>query len=74
MENLKFIGKRICDFCGNEEICANTHYGTSNYIRTICLECAMSVNEHDKAINNEIAFDLNNSIIRFIDSDDKIVN
>ena len=67
MEQLKFIApKRKCDFCGSEEICANTHYGTSHYTRIICVECAMSINEHDRLFNGDhIAFDLNNSIIRF---------
>jgi hypothetical protein len=67
MEKLKFDRKCVCDFCGNEEICAITHYGTSIYNRLVCVECAMSINENDRIYrnNNEVYFDLNNSIIRF---------
>lgn len=71
MEKLEFKApKRTCDFCGQDEICANTHYGTSHYTRIICVECAMSINEHDALINGGFeeghrAFDLNNSTIRF---------
>lgn len=71
MERLQFLApKRKCDFCGNEEICAITHYGTSHYNRLVCLECAMSINENDSLLNGGFeaghrAFDLNNSIIRF---------
>ena len=69
MEKLQFLApKRKCDFCGCEEICANTHYGTTNYTRIVCVECAMSINEHDALINgNHKPFDLNNSVIRFKD-------
>ena len=71
METLKFLApKRKCDFCGCDEICANTTYGTTNYTRIICVECAMSINEHDALINGGFEngskpFDLNKSIIRF---------
>lgn len=65
MEQLNFKGKRTCDFCGQEEICANTHYGTTNYTRVICLECAMSVNQNDFTLTGKYPFDLNNSRIFF---------
>lgn len=67
MEQLKFLApKRKCDYCGCEEICAITHYGTSHYNRLICVECAMSINENDALFNGGYKpFDLNNSIIRF---------
>lgn len=64
METLNFKGKRICDFCGQEEICANTHYGTSNYTRVICLECALDLNQKDHLVGLH-PFDLNNSHIDF---------
>ena len=68
METLKFLApKTKCDWCGCEEICAVTHYGTTNYNRLVCLECAMSINENDAILNgpDHKPFDLNNSIIRF---------
>ena len=65
MEKLKFDRRTKCDFCEHKEICAITHYGTTNYNRLICVECAMSINEHDNAINKSPYFDLNNSVIRF---------
>ena len=67
MEKLNFDRKCKCDFCGNEEICAITHYGTSHYNRLVCVECAVSINENDRRYrnNNEVYFDLNNSTIRF---------
>lgn len=64
-EQLVFGPRKVkCDFCGHEERCAITHYGTSHYNRLICVECAMSINEHDK-IWTTLPFDLNNAIIRF---------
>lgn len=65
MEKLQFDRKCKCDYCGCEEICSITHYGTTNYTRLVCVECAMSINENDNILNGRIAFDLNNSIIRF---------
>ena len=67
MEKLQFgPNKCKCDWCGQEERCAVTHYGTSHYNRLICLECAMSINENAKLFNGgQVEFDLNNSIIRF---------
>ena len=72
MEKLRFLApKGKCDFCGCEEICAVTHYGTTWYNRVICVECAMSINEND-AIHNggHKPFDLNNSIIRFKETEE----
>ena len=65
MEKLNFDRKTKCDWCGNTEICAITHYGTSLYNRLICLECALSINCNEKITTGNIAFDLNNSAIRF---------
>lgn len=65
METLSFDRKTKCDWCGQTEICAITHYGTTHYNRLICVECAMSINENDKIICGEQYFDLNNSTIRF---------
>lgn len=68
MEKLQFgPSKTKCDWCGCEERCAVTHYGTSHYNRLVCLECAMSINENAKILNGEeyTPFDLNNSVIRF---------
>ena len=65
MEVLNFDRKTKCDWCGCEEICAITHYGTTHYNRLICVECAMSINENDKLTCGEQYFDLNNSTIRF---------
>ena len=69
MEKLQFgPSKCKCDWCGQEERCAVTHYGTSHYNRLVCLECAMSINENDfmhRFENGDVPFDLNNSIIRF---------
>ena len=68
MEILDFDRKTRCDWCGEKEICAVTHYGTTNYNRLICLECACSINQNDRAINGgNCYFDLNNSMIRFRD-------
>lgn len=69
MEKLKFDRRTKCDWCSCEEICAITHYGTTNYNRLICVECAMSINEIDKIYGNQY-FDLNNSIIRFPKEED----
>lgn len=66
MEKLNFDRKCKCDWCGQVEICAITHYGTSHYNRLVCLECALSINENDKLLGRETPyFDLNNSSIRF---------
>lgn len=65
MEKLNFDRKVECDYCGNTEICSITHYGTTNYTRLICLECALSINGNDKIISGYTPFDLNNSTIRF---------
>lgn len=66
METLNFDRKVKCDWCGNTEICAITHYGTTEYNRLICLECALSINCNDKLFNGgNVPFDLNNSTIRF---------
>ena len=70
MEKLNFNGKCKCDFCGCEEICAVTHYGTSNYNRLICVECAMSINQNDRVLNGSQYFDLNNSTIQFTFEED----
>ena len=66
MEILNFDRKCKCDWCNQTEICAITHYGTTNYNRLICLECACSINQNDRLFNGgKCYFDLNNSIIRF---------
>lgn len=66
MEELHFDRKCKCDWCGQIEICAITHYGTSNYNRLVCLECALSINQNDKLFGDQY-FDLNNSTIKFKD-------
>lgn len=68
METLNFDRRTKCDWCGQEEICAITHYGTSHYNRLVCVECAMSINENDKLDGSLPYFDLNNSTIRFGDN------
>ena len=65
MEELKFDRKCKCDWCGQTETCAITHYGTSHYNRLVCVECAMSINQNDFTISGERYFDLNKSIILF---------
>ena len=65
MEKLEFDRRTKCDWCGEEEICAITHYGTTHYNRLVCVECAMSINQNDKILGMEPYFDLNNSIIKF---------
>ena len=68
MEKLNFDRRCVCDWCGQTEICAITHHGTTNYTRLICLECALSINGKEKLFNGGVdAFDLNNSTIRFKD-------
>lgn len=67
MERLNFDRKCKCDWCGDIEMCSITHYGTTNYNRLICLECALAFNQKDKIINNYQYFDLQNSTIRFHD-------
>lgn len=69
MEKLKFDRKCKCDWCNQEEICAITHYGTTNYNRLVCVECAMSINQNDKIFGNQY-FDLNNSTIKFTFEED----
>ena len=64
MEKLKFDRKANCDWCGCTEICAVTHYGTTNYNRLVCVECAMSINQNDRPFGSQY-FDLNNSVIFF---------
>lgn len=68
MEKLEFDRRTKCDWCGHEEICAITHYGTTHYNRLVCVECAMSINQNDKILGMEPYFDLNNSIIKFGDN------
>lgn len=65
METLRFDRKTNCDWCGHKEICAVTHYGTTNYNRLVCVECALSINENDRILNGKQYFDLNNSTISF---------
>ena len=69
METLHFDRKVRCDYCNHIEICAVTHYGTTNYNRLICLECAMSINcTHHLPLFGQPYFDLNNSTIVFGDN------
>lgn len=68
MEALHFDRRTKCDWCGHEEICAITHYGTSHYNRLVCVECAMSINENDRTSFGEQYFDLNKSTIVFGDN------
>lgn len=66
METLKFDRRCKCDWCGEVEICAVTHYGTTNYNRLICLECACSINcSHHIPLFGKPYFDLNKSTIVF---------
>lgn len=65
MEALHFNRKAKCDWCGHEEVCAVTQYGTTNYYRLVCVECALSINENDRMLNEKQYFDLNNSTICF---------
>ena len=65
MEKLNFDRKCKCDWCHEIEICSITHYGTTNYNRLICLECALSITQNDKPFVKEDYFDLQNSVIRF---------
>ena len=65
MEKLKFDRKCKCDWCGQIEICAVNHYGTTIYNRLVCVECAISINQNDIALNGGAYFDLNNSTIIF---------
>ena len=66
MEKLKFDRKCHCDWCNEIEICAITHYGTTEYNRLICVECAMSINcSHEIPLTGKPYFDLNNSTIVF---------
>ena len=65
MEKLNFDRKVKCDWCGQTEICSITHYGTTNYTRLICLECALSITQNDKLFRTTDYFDLQNSTIRF---------
>ena len=67
MEQLSFDRRCKCDWCGETEICAITHYGTTHYTRLVCLECALSINGNDQVISGNTPFDLNNSTIRFRD-------
>ena len=70
MEKLKFDRRTKCDWCGCNEICAITHYGTSNYNRLVCVECAMSINQNDRLFGSQY-FDLNNSVILFDNENEK---
>ena len=67
MEQLHFDRRTQCDWCGQTEICAVTHYGTTNYNRLVCLECALSINQNDRPYMDTPYFDLNNSTIKFRD-------
>lgn len=67
MEKLNFDRKCKCDYCGMVEICSITHYGTTNYTRLVCLECALDLQQKNKCLNGVDTFDLNNSNIRFRD-------
>jgi hypothetical protein len=66
-EVLNFDRKCKCDWCGQVEICSITHYGTTNYTRLICLECALSITQNDKPFRNTDYFNLQDSHIRFRD-------
>lgn len=66
MEKLDFDRRCECDWCSQTELCSITHYGTTEYTRLICLECALSINQNQR-IFNVTPFDLNNSNIRFKD-------
>ena len=64
MEKLNFDRRCRCDYCNQIEICSLTHYGTTNYTRIICLECALDIQQKNKIYGRD-TFDLNNSNIRF---------
>ena len=65
METLHFDRKTICDWCGHEEICAVCHIGTTEYNRLVCVECAVSINQNQRAIDGRNLIDMNNSTISF---------
>jgi len=66
-EILNFDRRCRCDWCNEVEICSTTNYGTTNYVRLICLECALSITQNDKPFREHDYFDLQNSHIRFRD-------
>ncbi len=65
MEVLKFDGVCKCDWCGQKEICAVCHIGTTNYNRLVCVECALSINQNQRVLDGRNLIDLNNSTIIF---------
>lgn len=65
METLHFDRRTKCDWCGQEEICAICHIGTTNYNRLVCVECALSMNQNQRVIDGNNLIDLNNSTIVF---------
>lgn len=66
-EILDFDRKCKCDWCNQVEICSITRYGTTNYNRLICLECALSITQNDKPFRQYDYFNLQDSRIRFRD-------
>ena len=48
VEDVKFDRVAACDWCNKKTQVAVCHYGTTNYNRLICKECAKRINAHEK--------------------------
>jgi len=49
-KELKFDRQAKCDWCNEKTLVGITHYGTSNYNRLICKDCAERIKNYDKVM------------------------
>lgn len=58
MEKLTFDRKYRCDWCSEKKSVSVCHYGTTNYNRLVCLDCAKKINRYHKNIGDDLVFEL----------------
>ena len=60
MEKLTFDRKYRCDcdWCNEKKSVSVCHYGTTNYNRLICKECAIAINKYHFNIDKSKVFDI----------------
>ena len=55
-EMLKFDRTANCDWCGKRTKVSICHYGTTNYNRLVCNECAKEINRYEMNYWNRVYF------------------
>ena len=56
IEDLNFDRVTNCDWCNKKTKISICHYGTTDFNRLICKECAKKINDYEKKLNFTIWF------------------